>query len=178
MTTIAKTSRRYRSALRAHLKSGPQASLIGVRELGILSKSAGLSTLGLAKLHERILVADILPGISTARRAALTGKTWFSKSITHRFERINPNRSQGRPAHPAVRLTVRESEVLQLVAEGNANKTMASILGIGIKTVEKHREHLMAKLDIHDTAGLTRYAIASGVIESPVQPTWSASPVR
>ncbi len=43
--------------------------------------------------------------------------------------------------------------------------------GIGIKTVEKHREHLMAKLDIHDTAGLTRYAIGAGIIESSVQLT-------
>ena len=42
------------------------------------------------------------------------------------------------------------------------------MLGIGIKTVEKHREHLMEKLDIHDTAGLTRFAISSGIIESGV----------
>ena len=44
-------------------------------------------------------------------------------------------------------------------------------LGIGITTVEKHREHLMQKLDIHDTAGLTRYAISAGIIESSVQVT-------
>ena len=62
-------------------------------------------------------------------------------------------------------------EVLQLVAEGKANKQTASELGISIKTVERHRGHLMDKLDIHDTAGLTRYAIASGVIESSVQLT-------
>ena len=63
-------------------------------------------------------------------------------------------------------LTARESELLQLVAEGFANKQSAAELGISIKTVEKHREHLMEKLDIHDTAGLTRYAIAAGVIEN------------
>ncbi len=62
-------------------------------------------------------------------------------------------------------------EVLQLVAEGKANKQTASELGIGLKTVEKHREHLMEKLDIHDTAGLTRYAISAGIIESSVQLT-------
>jgi len=61
--------------------------------------------------------------------------------------------------------------VLQLIAEGKANKETAGELGIGIKTVEKHREHLMEKLDIHDTAGLTRYAISAGVIESSVQLT-------
>jgi DNA-binding NarL/FixJ family response regulator len=68
-------------------------------------------------------------------------------------------------------LTSREMEVLQLIAEGKANKQTAAELGIGIKTVEKHREHLMTKLDIHDTAGLTRYAISAGIIESSVQLT-------
>jgi DNA-binding NarL/FixJ family response regulator len=61
--------------------------------------------------------------------------------------------------------------VLQLIAEGNANKMTADILKISIKTVEKHRQSLMEKLDIHDTAGLTRHAIATGVIESSVQVT-------
>ena len=70
-----------------------------------------------------------------------------------------------------VRLTSREMEVLQLIAEGKANKQTASELGIGLKTVEKHREHIMDKLDIHDTAGLTRYAISAGIIESSVQLT-------
>jgi DNA-binding NarL/FixJ family response regulator len=61
--------------------------------------------------------------------------------------------------------------VLQLIAEGEANKRIAGELGISIKTVEKHRQHLMDKLTIHDTAGLTRYAIATGIIESSVQLT-------
>ncbi len=71
----------------------------------------------------------------------------------------------------AVNLTSREMEVLQLIAEGKANKESAAELGVGIKTIEKHREHLMRKLDIHDTAGLTRYAIGAGIIESSVQLT-------
>ena len=70
-----------------------------------------------------------------------------------------------------VGLSNREVEVLRLVAKGKANKETAAELGIGMKTVEKHREHLMAKLDIHDTAGLTRYAIGAGIIESSVQLT-------
>ena len=61
--------------------------------------------------------------------------------------------------------------MLQLVAEGSANKQVAAELGISIKTVEKHRQHLMDKLNIHETAGLTRYAIAHGIIESRVQLT-------
>lgn len=64
-------------------------------------------------------------------------------------------------------LTEREVEVLQLIAEGNANKQTADKLGISIKTVEKHRQAVMNKLHIHDTAGLTRHAIAAGMIETP-----------
>ena len=70
-----------------------------------------------------------------------------------------------------VRLTSREREVLQLIAEGKANKAIAAELGISAKTIEKHRAHLMKKLNIHDTAGLTRYAIGAGVIEASVQLT-------
>ena len=66
-------------------------------------------------------------------------------------------------------MTPREREVLQLIAEGNANKQTAAELGISIKTVEKHRQSLMNKLDIHDTAGLTRYAIVVGIIEGGVR---------
>lgn len=80
-------------------------------------------------------------------------------------------RQPARARVAAVSLTPREMEVLQLVAEGRANKETALELGIGVKTVEKHREHLMRKLHIHDTAGLTRYAIANGIIESSVQVT-------
>jgi len=68
-------------------------------------------------------------------------------------------------------LSPREMEVLQLIAEGKANKESAEELHISIKTVEKHRQSVMEKLNIHDTAGLTRYAIAAGIIESSVQVT-------
>ncbi len=66
-------------------------------------------------------------------------------------------------------LTSREAEVLQLVAEGNANKQISAELHISVKTVEKHRQSLMKKLRIHDIAGLTRYAIDRGVIDSEVR---------
>ena len=56
-------------------------------------------------------------------------------------------------------------------ASKSDNKEIAAELGIGMKTVEKHREHLMRKLDLHDTAGVTRYAISAGIIESSVQVT-------
>jgi DNA-binding NarL/FixJ family response regulator len=111
--------------------------------------------------------------VCRAIREIHKGKTYFSSSIARRRARLNPdtlNRA-GALKQKAARLTSREMEVLQLIAEGKANKETASELGIGLKTVEKHREHLMEKLDIHDTAGLTRYAIAAGIIESSVQLT-------
>ncbi len=61
-------------------------------------------------------------------------------------------------------LTPRQREILQLIAEGRTNQQMASVLGLSIKTVETHRAQLMDRLDIHDVAGLVRYAIRSGLI--------------
>jgi len=69
------------------------------------------------------------------------------------------------------RLTSREMEVFQLIAEGKANRQIAAELSIGMKTIERHREHLMEKLNIHGIAGLTRHAISEGIIESSVQLT-------
>lgn len=64
----------------------------------------------------------------------------------------------------AAYLTARETEVLRLVANGQANKHVATDLGISIKTVEKHRQHIMDKLNIHGTAGLTRYALSHNLV--------------
>jgi DNA-binding NarL/FixJ family response regulator len=111
--------------------------------------------------------------VCRAIREVVNGKTYFTPSISRHFARINPqmlNRSAVFDRKDAS-LTSREMEVLQLIAEGKANKEIAAELGISMKTVEKHRGHLMARLDIHDTAGLTRYAISAGIIESSVQLT-------
>jgi len=62
-------------------------------------------------------------------------------------------------------LTGREHEVLQLVAEGKPTKEIAALLGISVKTAESHRARIMAKLDLHDTASLVRYAIRKGIIQ-------------
>ncbi len=60
-------------------------------------------------------------------------------------------------------LTHREREILQLVAEGKTTKKIAATLHISVKTVDSHREHIMDKLDIHNVAGLTKYAIREGL---------------
>jgi len=61
-------------------------------------------------------------------------------------------------------LSPREREVLQLVAEGKTTKEIARLLGVGVKTAENHRTRILSKLDIHETAGLVRYAIRRGLI--------------
>lgn len=111
--------------------------------------------------------------LTKAIREVAAGRRFFSPSITRRLTDAanRPRRRDGLLRADGRRLTSREAEVLQLVAEGSANKQIAAELRISIKTVEKHRQHLMDKLNIHDTAGLTRYAIAAGVIENVVQLT-------
>jgi DNA-binding NarL/FixJ family response regulator len=108
-----------------------------------------------------------------ALREIAAGRRFFSAAIANRLRDAERKaREDGATrTRPRNVLTAREAEVLQLVAEGAANKRVAAELGISIKTVEKHRQHLMDKLGIHDTAGLTRHAIATGVIESSVQKT-------
>jgi DNA-binding NarL/FixJ family response regulator len=114
--------------------------------------------------------ADLL---SKAIREVESGNTFFSPSIARRMHDLYPPSPNGRTAVKKGKtiLSSREAEVLQLIAEGKANKQVAGELGISIKTVEKHRQHLMSKLDLHDTAGLTRYAIATGIIESRIHVT-------
>jgi DNA-binding NarL/FixJ family response regulator len=111
--------------------------------------------------------------LSEGIREVNRGHVFFGPAITKRLrerERKTIDRS-GLLKPRNVRLSSREMEVLQLIAEGKANKETAAELGISIKTVEKHREKVMSKLDLHDTAGLTRYAISAGIIESSVQLT-------
>jgi DNA-binding CsgD family transcriptional regulator len=68
-------------------------------------------------------------------------------------------------APPRDPLTLRERQVLQLVAEGHSTKQIAGILGIGVKTAESHRLRIMKKLGIHETATLVRYAIREGIVQ-------------
>lgn len=105
-----------------------------------------------------------------AIREAHKGNAYFSPSIAKRLrDQCRQAFVTGQPARRRTdQLTAREAEVLQLIAEGRANKQIASELCISIKTVEKHRQQVMNKLGIHDVAGLTRHAIAKGIIESSV----------
>jgi len=109
---------------------------------------------------------DLLKAIREAHR----GNAYFSPSIAKRLRDQCREAFVSGGAQPGKRrtdhLTTREAEVLQLIAEGRANKQIAAELSISIKTVEKHRQQVMNKLGIHDVAGLTRHAIAKGIIEN------------
>lgn len=120
-----------------------------------------------------LLKQDSTHDVCEAIREVHKGKTFYSASVARRIGCLTPRSRDrnGKINKNSHLLTSREMEVLQLIAEGKANKETAAELGISIKTVEKHRGSLMAKLDIHDTAGLTRHAIATGIIESSVQVT-------
>jgi DNA-binding NarL/FixJ family response regulator len=103
-----------------------------------------------------------------AVREACKGNAFFSPAISRRLvERYREAVREGVPVRKRPNLlTSREAEVLQLIAEGKANKQIAAELSISIKTVEKHRQQVMNKLNIHDVASLTRYAISKGIVES------------
>ena len=111
--------------------------------------------------------------LSKGIREINKGKVYFGPSFAKRHSERKRKSLDGAggPKPRCGGLTSREMEVLQLIAEGKANKEIAAELNLGIKSVEKHREHLMDKLDIHNTARLTRYAISAGIIESSVQLT-------
>ena len=110
---------------------------------------------------------DLLKAIREVQR----GNAFFSPVIAKRLrDQCREQFTTGLPAKKTSELTSREAEVLQLIAEGFSNKQIASELAISIKTVEKHRQQVMNKLNIHDVAGLTRYAISKGLIERTQPP--------
>jgi DNA-binding NarL/FixJ family response regulator len=121
-------------------------------------------------LTKETLANDLITGIRNVQK----GNTYFSSSIAKMLQAWDRKSfletgKQLFDQKSIIKLTSREREVLQLVAEGKSNKLMALEIGISIKTVEKHRQQVMDKLNIHDVAGLTRYAIAQGVVESPIR---------
>ncbi len=109
--------------------------------------------------------------LTQAIRSLADGRTFFDPAVSKRRRQTTTqvgqaDRSELKPMKP---LSARESEVLRLIAEGEANKQIASVLDLSIKTVEKHRQRLMNKLQIHNTAGLTRYAFGNQVSGDNVQ---------
>lgn len=101
--------------------------------------------------------ADLVQAIQEATKGAI----YLSPSIS----RVVVDAFLAKTELPPDPLTPRERQVLQLVAEGKTAKEVAELLGISVKTVESHRTRIKDKLDIHETAGLVRYAIRQGLIQ-------------
>lgn len=108
-----------------------------------------------------VLKTQAVDDLANAIRAVLKGHTYLSPSISS----IVVSGFLSGAQLPADTLTPRERQVLQLVGEGNTSKEIASIMGLTVKTAESYRTRVMEKLDIHQTAGLVRYAIRQGLIE-------------
>jgi DNA-binding NarL/FixJ family response regulator len=116
-----------------------------------------------AYLLKQTAAEDVVEAI----REVAKGNAFFSPAIAKRLREQTMRNESGEAAkEPNVELTQREAEVLQLIAEGYANKQIAAELNLSVKTVEKHRQQVMQKLDIHNIAGLVRHAAAKGIIEA------------
>jgi DNA-binding NarL/FixJ family response regulator len=111
-----------------------------------------------SKASGYVLKRSVVEELLLAVRAASRGELYLSPAVTP-YVLADLEADGAQVDDPFSRLTPREREVLQLIAEGNINSAIAQTLQISIKTVEKHRSSLMAKLNVHDVAGLVRVAI-------------------
>jgi len=103
--------------------------------------------------------------LRVAIRSVLQGKTYLSMDVSGKV--VSGYLGGGKSASGSSvfdTLTHREREILKLVAEGRPNKGIAEFLNLSVKTVEKHRSNLMSKLDVHNAAGLTAFAIEKGLL--------------
>jgi len=108
--------------------------------------------------------AELISAINAVHKGNSFLSPSISRTVIDEYIRRSKEISEGEEGFE--QLTVREREVLQLIAEGRKTREIAELLYISIKTVETHRAHIMNKLDIHSTAELTRYAIRKGIISS------------
>jgi DNA-binding NarL/FixJ family response regulator len=102
--------------------------------------------------------------LAQALDALRAGETYLSPSISSEVMARHLQRQSDPRAEPTKSLTPRMREILQLIAEGRSTKEIAFLLNLSVKTIETHRMHLMARLDIHEVAGLVRYAVRTGLI--------------
>ncbi len=111
------------------------------------------------------LLKDAAEELGLAIKAVAQGQTFLSPSVSRTVVESYLQRAAGEEG-PYEQLTDRQREILQLIAEGRNTKEIADLLKISVKTVETHRLQLMNRLDIHDVAGLVRYAIRTGMISA------------
>lgn len=144
---------------RVRLAHAPTQTII----LSMYSDEAMVRQALRSKVSGYVLKSSVVEELLLAVRAANRGELYLSPAVT---QYVLPDlEADGAQAdRPFDRLTPREREVLQLVSEGRTNAAIAQTLQISVKTVEKHRSSLMAKLDVHDVAGLVRVAIKQGLV--------------
>jgi DNA-binding NarL/FixJ family response regulator len=112
-------------------------------------------------LLKNALAEELLQAI----RAANRGATYLSPAISESImAELATSRTDDDGDSPFSRLSPREREVLQLIAEGHTNNAIAQLMNVAVKTVEKHRASIMSKLNVHDVAGLVRFALKHGLI--------------
>jgi DNA-binding NarL/FixJ family response regulator len=114
-----------------------------------------------AGIRGYVLKSQVAADLLVAIRKVADGKVYVSPAISDAVIQALLRKDD---THP-VTLSSRETQVLQLLAEGKTTKETGTLLGISVRTVETHRRRTIAKLGIHDTAGLVRYAIRRGVIQ-------------
>jgi DNA-binding NarL/FixJ family response regulator len=153
-------------ATRQILKNVPSAKVI---VLSTYSDEEHIQTALAAGAAAYLLKQTAAIELIQAIREVRKGNAYFSPAIANSLRQQtcqDTSKSDAQSSKPAPELTQREAEVLQLIAEGYANKQIADELGLSVKTVEKHRQQVMQKLDIHNIPGLVRHAVAKGIIEN------------
>jgi DNA-binding NarL/FixJ family response regulator len=108
-----------------------------------------------------VLKNQVASDLLLAIRQVSRGQVYLSPGVSSAVMDAYRSKSE-KPNNP---LTLRERQVLQLIAEGKSTKDIASLLGISVKTAESHRTRLMQKLDIHEKASLVLYAVRHGVVQ-------------
>lgn len=110
------------------------------------------------------LLKDSAPAeLETAIRAVARGESYLSPAVSGHLVTAY-RRGTGADPNPIANLTPRQREVLRLIGEGKTTKEIARILGVGLRTAETHRLHLMKRLDVHNVAGLVRHAARAGLV--------------
>jgi two-component system response regulator NreC len=108
-----------------------------------------------------VLKNQVASDLLLAIRQVSGGQVYLSPGVSRAIMEAYNSKSE-KSRNP---LTLRERQVLQLIAEGKSTKDVASLLGISVKTAESHRTRLMQKLDIHETASLVLYAVRHGIVQ-------------
>ena len=118
-----------------------------------------------------VLKESVSSDLVESIHAVVNGGTYLHASISTRVVERYLRRPQARSRTRLIDvLTPREREILQLIAEGHTNKEIAGLLVLSVKTIENHRTRIMDKLEIHNVAGLTRYAIDRGIASASSRP--------